>query len=94
MLRHPVIMGGDIMYENAPGVMRIQDIYGNYESAMASWKQPSREDVIKYLAAYMSCAREGNTYVMSASRLEPENIALLAKSMVSYFEEIRNNKQQ
>ena len=87
MLRRPVIMGGDILYENAPGVMRIEDIYGNYESAMASWEKPSREDIIKYLAAYMSCARPGNCYVLSEKRLEPDNIKLLAKSMFDYFQE-------
>ena len=44
-----------------------------FEEAMANWKQPSREDIIKYLAAYMGCARPGNTYVMSADRLKPDN---------------------
>lgn len=86
MLRRPVIMCGDILYENAPGVMRIDDIYENYLPAMESWRQPSREDIIKYLAAYMSCARKGNTYGMSPARLEPDNLKLVAESMYDYFE--------
>lgn len=92
LLRRPVIMGGDILYKNAPGVMRIEDIYDNYLEAMANWKQPSREDVIKYLAAYMSCARVGNTYVLSADRLKPDNISLIAKSMYDYFLEVKENE--
>ncbi|MBE5909976.1 capsular polysaccharide export protein, LipB/KpsS family [Pseudobutyrivibrio sp.] len=87
MLRRPVIMGGDILYENAPGVMRIDDIFGNYESAMANWKKPEREEIVKYLAAYMSCARPGNTYAMSDARLTDDNCRLLAKSMYDYFKE-------
>ena len=92
LLRRPVIMGGDILYRNAPGIMRIEDIYDNYVNAIANWKQPSREDVIKYLAAYMSCARKGNTYVLSADRLKPENISLVADSIYDYFLEVKENE--
>ncbi|MBQ7148564.1 MAG: hypothetical protein IJR96_07405 [Pseudobutyrivibrio sp.] len=90
LLRRPVIMGGNALYENAPGVMHIDDIYGNYESAMAGWKKPEREEIIKYLAAYLSCAREGNTYAMSDARLEADNVALVAKSMYDYFKEMKH----
>lgn len=86
MLRRPVIMCGDILYKNAPGIMHIDDIYENYLPAMESWQQPSREDIIKYLAAYMSCAKEGNSYCMSPARFEPDNLRLLAESMHDYFE--------
>lgn len=89
MLRRPVIMGGDILYENAPGIMRIEDIFENYVEAMENWKQPTREEIVQYLAAYMSCARPGNTYLLSDDRFKPENIALLAKSMFDYFEEMK-----
>ena len=91
LLRKPVIMGGDILYKNAPGVMRIEEIFGNYVPAMESWQQPSRDDIVKYLAAYMKCAREGNTYALSEDRLKPENIKLLAKSMYDYIWNGQNN---
>ena len=87
MLRRPVIMGGDILYENAPGIMRLDDIFDNYISAMESWEQPDRADIVKYLAAYRRSARPGNTYMMSADRLKPENVKLLAQSMYDYFTE-------
>ena len=93
LLRRPVIMGGDILYEDAPGIMRIEDIYGHYEEAMAQWQQPTRDEVIQYLAAYMSCARVGNTYVLSADRLKPDNIALIAESIFSYFNEVKNHNK-
>jgi hypothetical protein len=44
------------------------------------------------LAAYMSCARPGNTYLLSDDRFKPENISLLAKSMVDYFSEFKAAK--
>ena len=87
LLRHPVIMGGDIMYENAPGIMRIEDIFDNYVSAIEGYKQPDRQDIVKYLAAYFRSARPGNTYALSEARLEPENVAKLAESMYNYFQE-------
>lgn len=91
MLRKPVIMGGDILYKDGPGVMRIDDIYDNYLSAMENWKQPDREDVVKYMAAYIRCAKEGNTYVLSEDRLSKENMSKLAKSIFDYFNEIKTN---
>lgn len=87
MLRRPVIMGGDILYKNAPGIMKVDDIFDNYLDTMAKWKQPAREDVVKYLAAYMSCAREGNTYILSQDRLTDDNCRKVASSMYDYFSE-------
>lgn len=94
LLRHPVIMGGDIMYENAPGVMRIQDIFDNYLQAINNWKRPARTDIVKYLAAYFRCARPGNTYALSEKRLENENVKMLAKSMFDYFEERKKKENE
>ena len=90
LLRHPVFMSGDIVYTGAPGVMHIEEIFGNYEDALASYKQPTREEIIQYLAVYRSCARPGNTYVMSEARLKDENISLVAASMYSYFKEMKH----
>lgn len=87
MLRRPVIMGGDILYKNAPGIMKVDDIFDNYLDTMAKWEQPAREDVVKYLAAYMSCAREGNTYILSQDRLTDDNCRKVASSMYDYFSE-------
>lgn len=91
MLRKPVIMGGDIVYRDGPGIMRIEDIYDNYEKAMAEYKQPDRMDVVKYIAAYVRCAHEGNTYVMDESRYSDENMNKLADSIHWYFQQIKNS---
>ncbi|MCR4695249.1 MAG: hypothetical protein K5773_08030 [Pseudobutyrivibrio sp.] len=94
LIRHPVIMCGHIIYETAPGVMQVDEIFDNYFQTLESWKQPSREEVIKYLAAYMACARPGNTYIMSGDRLKDDNISLLAKSMMDYFNEMKGNTNE
>ena len=90
LLRHPVFMSGDIVYTGAPGVMKLDEVFGNYEKAMAEYKQPSRDEIIQYLAVYMSHARPGNTYVMSQDRLRDDNITLVADSMYKYFKEIKH----
>ena len=92
LLRHPAIISGNIFYEDAPGFMKIEEIFDNYQQAMANYKQPTREEIIQYLAVYMSCGRPGNTYVMSDARLEDDNITLVAASMFDYFREIKGDK--
>ncbi len=89
LLRHPVFMSGDIIYKGAPGVMYLEEVFGNYEKMMSEYKQPTREEVIQYMAVYMSHARKGNTYVMSPARFEDENLSDVAESMYKYFEELK-----
>ena len=60
------------------------------EKMMAEYKQPTREEVIQYLAVYMSHARKGNTYVMSPARLNDDNLVDVAASMYRYFEEMKH----
>lgn len=90
LLRHPVFMSGDIIYKGAPGVMYLEEVFGNYEKMMAEYKQPTRDEIIQYMAVYMSHARPGNTYVMSEARLADDNLALVADSMYSYFVEMKS----
>lgn len=89
LLRHPVFMSGDIVYRGAPGVMHLDEVFGNYEKAMAGYRRPTRDEIIQYLAVYMSHARLGNTYVLSEERLSDANLANLAASMYSYFVEMK-----
>ena len=90
LLRHPVFMSGDIIYKGAPGVMYLEEVFGNYEKMMVEYKQPTRDEIIQYMAVYMSHARPGNTYVMSEARLADDNLALVADSMYSYFVEMKS----
>jgi len=87
LLRKPVFLGGRIFYEDAPGVIRVDDIYGNYLSLLNSWKQPSREDVIEYLARYLSTLRKGWVYAASSSVYEGDNMHNVAVSLVEYLKD-------
>ena len=89
MLRRPVMMCGHIVYEGAPGVMQVEEIFDNYEQTLASYEQPSREDILQYMAVYMRSARLGNTYVMSEARLSKENLYNVAQSLFNYYQEIK-----
>ena len=87
LLRKPVFLGGRIFYEDAPGVIRVDDIYGNYLSLLNSWKQPSREDVIEYLAHYLSTLRKGWVYAASSSVYEGDNMHNVAISLIEYLKD-------
>ena len=49
LLRKPVFLGGNIVFDNAPGIIKVEDIYGNYLDMLGKWEQPTREEIIKYL---------------------------------------------
>jgi capsule polysaccharide modification protein KpsS len=85
LLRKPVFLGGRIFYEDAPGVIKVNDIYENYLPLLQSWKQPSREDVIEYLARYLSTLRKGWVYAASSSVYDGDNMHYLAISLVEYL---------
>ena len=87
MLRKPVIMAGHIVYEGAPGVMHVDEIYDNFIQTLDSYVQPTREEVLHYMAVYMRSARPGNTYVMSEARLNTENFNKVAQSLFNYYKE-------
>lgn len=85
LLRKPVIMCGDMFYRLAPGVMHTDDIMGNYLKLMSEYKQPTEEEVIQYLCAYLSVAREGNVFPPDDNRFDAENIKKVVKSMMEYI---------
>ena len=89
LLGKPVIMAGDIFYTNAPGIMHVDEIYGQYIPLMESWVKPDREAMIKYLCEYLKSARKGNTYISLESRHDDDNIVDVARSMMDYIK--RNN---
>lgn len=83
LLRKPVLIGGNVYYEHAPGVMKISDIYGKYLELLNAWVQPSREDVVKYLCAYFRAVRPGVSFGRANGVSDTdENIKLMAKSLM------------
>ena len=85
LLRKPVFLGGRIFYENAPGVIRVDDIYGNYLRLMEQYRRPTREEVIEYLASYMQSIRPGNVYAASPKCYEDDNMSKVAESLLEFI---------
>lgn len=81
LLRKPVILGGDIFFDKAPGVIKVSDIYGNYLDIINNWKQPTREEVLRYLCAYFRAIAPGRIYGTSEST-EENNIRLFVDSLM------------
>lgn len=90
MLRKPVFLGGEIYFSNAPGVIKIKDIYYNYLPLINGWKQPQRSEIIKYLCEYFRTLRKGNVYSADPASLSKENINLVADSLVQQMNIILN----
>lgn len=96
LLRKPVFLGGNTVYENAPGVIKVTDIYGKYLPSMKSWEQPSREDVIKYLCACFRSYHKGNIYCQNYHHLLDGNIDDIVYSLYQKLNELykSNHKHQ
>lgn len=88
LLRKAVFLGGNTVYENAPGVIKVTDIYNNYCSLMKSWDQPSREEVIKYLCACFRNYHKGNAYCQNYHSLLEENIDDIVYSLYQKLNEL------
>ena len=83
LLRKPVFIGGNAVYENAPGIIKVTDIYENYLNNMKKWERPSRDDILKYLCACLRTYRKGNAYAQNCYDLIKENIDEICDSLYS-----------
>lgn len=81
LLRKPVFVGGNAVYETAPGIIKVEDIYGNYIDNIKNWRQPSREEIIKYLCACMRSYSKGNAYAQNFYQLIDDNIDDICSSL-------------
>lgn len=84
LLRKPVVMGGQIVFDNAPGVIRTDDIYDKFVDSMTEWKQPARDEIIKYLCACFRSYSLGNAYAQNIYEYIDDNIDDLSKSLYDY----------
>lgn len=73
-LRKPVFVGGNSVYENAPGVIKVDDIFDKYVTSLAQWTKPSRDEVVMYIAACIRSYSKGNAYAQNFYELIEENI--------------------
>lgn len=84
LLRKPVIIGGNAFFEKAPGVIKTDDIFGNYLNYLAQWKKPSRDDIIYYLCNYFRAIRPGCIWGYGEELSESDkNISLITDSLMS-----------
>ena len=81
LLRKPVFIGGNIFFDNAPGVIKVEDIYLNYLPLMKSWVRPSREQTVKYLCEYFRTLYTGNVYAANPASLDKDNISNIVKAL-------------
>lgn len=92
LLRKPVILGGNSVYENAPGVIKVSDIYNNYLSSINNWKQPSRNEIIRYLCACFRSYHIGNIYCQNYHHLLNDNIDNIVDSLYPKLIQFKTEK--
>lgn len=83
LLRKPVFLAGKILFDNAPGIIKVDEIYDHYINLLKKWSQPKREDIIKYLCEYFSTLSEGNVYAASSDCYSIENINKVSISLLN-----------
>lgn len=86
LLRKPVFVCGNAVYETAPGVIKLNDIYDRYIESMNAWEKPSRDDVIKYLCACIRSYSKGNAYAQNYYDLIEDNIDDICSAL---YEELK-----
>jgi len=91
LLRKPVFLGGNIFFDNAPGIIKVDEIFGNYMNNINDWSQPTREEVILYLCEYFDTIYEGNVYAASPACYDKENIEKLAKSLINQIQRMESD---
>ncbi len=74
LLRKPVILGGHIYFDNAPGIVFLEDVYLQLTEALENWVQPTREDIIKYLCECFSNVYDGSAYFAKTDFQSADNI--------------------
>lgn len=81
LLRKPVFMGGRIVFDNAPGIILVEDIYQNYLDRLEEWKQPARDEIIQYLCACFRSYKKGNAYAQNYYDMIDDNIDDLCSAL-------------
>lgn len=78
LFRKPVFIGGNIFFENAPGVIKVDDVYNHYLDKMATWEQPKEDELLRYLCSYMRSLHKGEDWVADSD----ENISHIVDSLM------------
>ncbi|MDD3734844.1 MAG: hypothetical protein PHR67_08135 [Candidatus Cloacimonetes bacterium] len=92
LLRKPVILGGNIFFDNAPGIIKVDDIFDNFVNKLEQWIQPTREEIIHYLCEYFSTIYEGQVYAASPNCYDEKNIYKVAESLINQIERLEVKK--
>lgn len=81
LLRKPVFVCGNAVYETAPGIIKLDDIFDNYVQNIEVWKKPERSDIVKYLCACIRSYDKGNAYAQNFYELIDDNIDAICESL-------------
>lgn len=86
LLRKPVFLGGNIFFDMAPGVVKVDDIYQNFVNKMNAWEEPTRQEVLTYLCAYFRSISLGSVIeIYDRDPPDFENIRNVTDSLYKFL---------
>lgn len=78
LFQKPVFLGGNVYFDVAPGVIKVNDIYGNYLPLLKNWKKPTDEEIIQYLCACFRAYHLGIDWYADSD----DNISLIVDGLM------------
>lgn len=89
LLKKPVILGGNIYFDNAPGVKKVNDAYDEFRDCLDTQSTIDDSEIIKYLCEYLSNIYEGCVYFSVPKYLAEENICKVARSLFDKMKQMK-----
>lgn len=93
LLGKTVYLGGNAPFDTAPGIIKVDDIYLNYDERLNEEKKPNRDDMLKYLCACFRSYHKGNIYCQNYHHLLADNIDDIVASLFEKCESLIEQKR-
>lgn len=89
LMRKPVFIGGNVFFETAPGVIKVEDMYDHYLDNLSKWTKPTEDELLRYLCCYMRTLHPGRNWFADSD----ENINMIVDSLMEVIKQSSLNKQ-
>ena len=91
ILGKPVIICGNMFYDNAPNIIHLEDIYNNYIQSLNNWQKPTKDQIINYLCENIDSMCDGCQSQKLAIYNNSDNLTKLGNSLAKKIYSIVNN---
>ncbi len=86
MLQKPVILCGKIYFDNAPGIIHLEEAYLNVINSLKRWIKPTREEIIQYLCECFTNVYSGSAYFAKVDFQSDDNIQKMSNALCEFIQ--------